>query len=126
MEKVNWALLNRKQASPSGRDIGKQLVALVHKVVLLGYTSNCLIIWETDSHGFYDVQYAQRDCPHGRGVLHSNMDGCFWFKGIVPVSYPVPADGPVGELLKALRRHPFRPDHVHFMFEKSGFDHFIT
>lgn len=83
-------------------------------------------VWETDSKGFYDVQYSNRDGPHGRAVLRSNEDGQVWFKGIVPVSYPVPTDGPVGDLLRALRRHPFRPAHVHFMFEKPGFDKLIT
>ena len=52
-------------------------------------------VWETDSHGFYDVQYANRDGPHGRAILHTDANGEFWFKGIVPVSYPVPVDGPV-------------------------------
>lgn len=52
-------------------------------------------VWETDSHGFYDVQYAGRTGPHGRAVLHSDAKGDFWFQAIVPVSYPVPVDGPV-------------------------------
>jgi protocatechuate 3,4-dioxygenase beta subunit len=50
----------------------------------------------------------------------------FWFKAIVPVPYPVPYDGPVGTLLKQLQRHCFRPSHMHFMFEKQGYDHLIT
>jgi protocatechuate 3,4-dioxygenase beta subunit len=83
-------------------------------------------VWETDSHGFYDVQYQDRDGPHGRAVLHTDVEGTFWFKGIVPVSYPVPVDGPVGDLLRAMGRHPYRPAHVHFMFEKPGFDHYST
>lgn len=83
-------------------------------------------VWETDSHGFYDVQYKDRKEPDGRAVLHSDDNGVVWFKGIVPVSYPVPVDGPVGDLLRSLKRHPYRPAHVHFMFEKEGYDHFIT
>lgn len=83
-------------------------------------------VWETDSKGFYDVQYADRAAPEGRAVLKSDKDGRFWFKAIVPVPYPIPHDGPVGKLLKALKRHPYRPSHMHFMFEKSGFDHLIT
>lgn len=83
-------------------------------------------VWETDSEGVYDVQYSHRDGPHGRAVLHSNHEGQVWFKGIVPVSYPVPIDGPVGDLLRALRRHPYRPAHVHFIFQKEGFDKLIT
>ena len=83
-------------------------------------------VWETDSKGFYDVQRPDRDGPDGRAVLHSDKNGVFWFKAVVPVPYPIPHDGPVGALLKVLKRHPYRPSHMHFMFEKEGFDHLIT
>lgn len=83
-------------------------------------------IWETDSQGFYDVQHADRDGPDGRCVMHTDDSGIFWFKAIVPVSYPIPHDGPVGKLLKRLNRHCWRPAHMHFMFEKEGYDHLIT
>lgn len=83
-------------------------------------------IWETDSTGHYDVQHANRDGPDGRCVMKSDSEGVFWFKAIVPVPYPIPHDGPVGQLLKLLKRHPWRPAHMHFMFEKAGWDHLIT
>ena len=83
-------------------------------------------IWETDSSGHYDVQYGDRDGPDGRCVMKSDSNGKFWFKAIKPVSYPIPHDGPVGKLLQKLHRHPFRPAHMHFMFEKPGWDHLIT
>ena len=83
-------------------------------------------IWETDSTGHYDVQYSERDGPDGRCVMKSDERGFFWFKAIVPVPYPIPHDGPVGQLLKLLNRHPWRPAHMHFMFEKAGWDHLIT
>lgn len=83
-------------------------------------------IWETDSTGHYDVQHANRDGPDGRCVMKSDSEGVFWFKAIVPVPYPIPHDGPVGQLLKLLKRHPWRPAHMHFMFEKKGWDHLIT
>jgi protocatechuate 3,4-dioxygenase beta subunit len=83
-------------------------------------------IWETDSSGKYDVQHPNRDGPDGRCILTSDAEGIFWFKAIVPVPYPIPHDGPVGQLLKKLGRHPMRPSHMHFMFEKEGFDHLIT
>ena len=83
-------------------------------------------IWETDSKGFYDVQYPGREGPDQRAVMHSDKDGVFWFKAITPVPYPIPSDGPVGKLLVQLRRHCYRPSHMHFMFEKSGYDHLIT
>ena len=83
-------------------------------------------IWETDSSGHYDVQYSDREGPDGRCVMKSDADGNFWFKAIKPVSYPIPHDGPVGKLLEKLQRHPYRPAHLHFMFEKPGYDHLIT
>lgn len=58
--------------------------------------------------------------------MHSDKEGNFWFKAIVPVPYPIPHDGPVGKLLVKLKRHCYRPSHMHFMFEKPGFDHLIT
>ncbi|ORY10436.1 Intradiol ring-cleavage dioxygenase [Clohesyomyces aquaticus] len=85
-------------------------------------------IWETDSKGSYDVQYEDYsgEKPDGRAVLISDDEGVFWFKAIVPVPYSIPHDGPVGKMLKSLGRHPWRPSHMHFMFEKAGFDHLIT
>lgn len=83
-------------------------------------------VWETDSKGFYDVQYADRDGPDGRAVLTSDEEGRFWFKAIVPVPYPIPSDGPVGKLLNKLQRHSYRPSHMHFMFKCQGYDQLIT
>lgn len=83
-------------------------------------------IWETDSTGHYDVQHPDHNGPDGRCVMRSDSEGVFWFKAIVPVPYPIPHDGPVGELLIKLKRHAWRPSHMHFMFEKPGYDHLIT
>jgi protocatechuate 3,4-dioxygenase beta subunit len=83
-------------------------------------------VWETDSQGFYDVQHAERTGADGRAVLESDKEGRFHFNAIVPVPYPIPSDGPVGTLLKKLHRHAYRPSHMHFMFEKPGYDHLIT
>ncbi|KAK5091298.1 hypothetical protein LTR05_001481 [Lithohypha guttulata] len=85
-------------------------------------------IWETDSTGHYDVQRPEvnHGKPDGRCVMTSDKEGNFWFKGIVPVSYPIPHDGPVGKLLVKLGRHPWRPAHMHFMFEGEGWDRLIT
>jgi protocatechuate 3,4-dioxygenase beta subunit len=83
-------------------------------------------IWETDSKGFYDVQYADREGYDNRAILQSDQQGRFHFKAIVPVPYPIPDDGPVGQLLKVLNRHPYRPSHMHFKFNKAGYDPLIT
>lgn len=73
--------------------------------------------WETDASGHYDTQYSSRDQADCRGRLQSVDEGKFQFKAIVPVPYPIPSDGPVGELLCTLNRHVFRPAHLHMMIE---------
>ncbi|QSZ36574.1 hypothetical protein DSL72_006454 [Monilinia vaccinii-corymbosi] len=83
-------------------------------------------IWEADSTGHYDVQYDGRGEPDGRCIMKSDSNGEFWFQATVPVPYPIPHDGPVGQLLELLKRHPWRPAHMHFMFQKAGWDHLIT
>ena len=83
-------------------------------------------IWETDSSGHYDVQYAERDMPSERGIMVSDGEGRFWFQALKPVSYPSPNDGPVGKLLRVLNRHVWQPAHIHFMFRKEGWDRLIT
>lgn len=52
--------------------------------------------------------------------LFTDADGTYWFRSIVPASYPVPTDGPVGSLLRALGRHPMRPAHIHYRVEAPG------
>ncbi|EXF85789.1 dioxygenase [Colletotrichum fioriniae PJ7] len=83
-------------------------------------------IWETDSSGHYDVQHEGRTEASERCVMISDKEGRFFFQGIKPVSYPIPHDGPVGKLLSLLGRHCWRPAHLHFMFQKEGWDHLIT
>jgi hydroxyquinol 1,2-dioxygenase len=83
-------------------------------------------IWQADEDGFYDVQYSDLDAARGRGHLTSADDGRFWFWSVKPEAYPIPADGPVGELLAAGGRGPMRPAHVHFKITAEGFQTLIT
>lgn len=83
-------------------------------------------VWQADSDGFYDVQYEGAASNHGRGMLRSLADGSFHFKSITAESYPIPHDGPVGRMLTALGRHPWRPAHLHFMIEAPGYETLIT
>jgi hydroxyquinol 1,2-dioxygenase len=83
-------------------------------------------VWQADEDGFYDVQYAGLDEPRGRGYLITGDDGRFWFWSVKPEAYPVPADGPVGELLAAGGRGAMRPAHVHFKVTADGFETLIT
>ncbi len=61
-----------------------------------------------------------------RGVFTSERDGTFWFCSAKPRWYPIPDDGPVGHLLKALGRHPNRAAHLHFIVKAPGFDTVVT
>jgi hydroxyquinol 1,2-dioxygenase len=83
-------------------------------------------VWQADADGFYDVQYAGLDQHRARGILTSGTDGRFHFRSILAEAYPIPHDGPVGELLDRLGRHPWRPAHLHFMITADGYQHLIT
>jgi protocatechuate 3,4-dioxygenase beta subunit len=89
--------------------------------------ANALIdVWQSDDIGYYDVQDANQPDVNLRGVFKTDRDGKFWFKTIKPAAYPVPTDGPVGELLRAAGRHPMRPAHIHFMITAPGYERLIT
>lgn len=83
-------------------------------------------VWEADAEGFYDVQRAGLDRPQGRAVFRTDDKGRLWFRGVMPVAYPIPTDGPVGDMLRATKRHPWRPAHVHFMIQAPGYETLIT
>lgn len=85
-----------------------------------------LVTWESDEDGFYDVQYEDLTEAQNRGQLKSNDEGKFWFWGVKPTAYPIPYDGPVGDMLKAGDRSPMRPPHLHFMITAPGFRRLIT
>jgi catechol 1,2-dioxygenase len=61
-----------------------------------------------------------------RGKFVTDDDGRFWFRSVKPAGYPVPTDGPVGDLLRAQQRHPYRPAHLHFLAFKRGFKTLVT
>jgi protocatechuate 3,4-dioxygenase beta subunit len=86
-----------------------------------------LDIWQANDEGFYDVQQPgiQPDM-NLRGIFKTAADGRFWFRTALPRFYPVPTDGPAGELLQALGRHPYRPAHIHFMINAPGFEQLVT
>ncbi len=83
-------------------------------------------VWQSDSHGFYDVQYEGLSEARGRGHLYSDEEGRYYFWSVRPVAYSIPGDGPVGDLLDAANRSPMRPAHVHFMVKAPGYKTLIT
>jgi hydroxyquinol 1,2-dioxygenase len=76
-------------------------------------------VWEADADGLYDVQYGD-DRVTGRGHLHADEQGRYCFWAVTPTPYPIPDDGPVGELLRATGRSPMRASHLHLMVEAPG------
>lgn len=80
-----------------------------------------LDVWEGNDDGLYEQQDANQPDMNLRGRYRSDADGRFTVVGIKPVSYPVPVDGPVGQMLLALGRHPYRPAHIHFIISANGF-----
>jgi catechol 1,2-dioxygenase len=77
-------------------------------------------IWQADDAGRYDSQDPAQELGNLRGLFTTDADGGYWFRSVVPASYPVPTDGPGGELLRAMGRHPMRPAHVHYRVEAPG------
>ncbi|MFI1761048.1 dioxygenase [Streptomyces sp. NPDC020800] len=78
-------------------------------------------VWQADANGFYDVQRPDVQPPgNGRGLFTADAEGRFRFRTCVPSSYPIPVDGPVGTLLRAAGRHPYRPAHIHFIAKADG------
>lgn len=86
-----------------------------------------LDVWSDGPDGFYDVQKPDDHPPMNlRGRFTTAADGRYWFVTSKPVPYPIPDDGPVGQLLQAMGRHPWRPAHVHFIVEAPGFERTTT
>ncbi len=85
-----------------------------------------LEVWQSDNDGFYDVQRPELIGPSLRTRLRADEDGRFHFWTIMPTEYPIPDDGPVGALLTATKRHPWRPAHLHFMIASEGHETLVT
>ncbi|WP_299043240.1 intradiol ring-cleavage dioxygenase [uncultured Tateyamaria sp.] len=84
-------------------------------------------VWQANDEGFYDVQQKGIQPDFNlRGVFRTGADGHYHFKGVKPKYYPIPDDGPVGKLMGALGRHPYRPAHLHYIIEADGFETLTT
>jgi protocatechuate 3,4-dioxygenase beta subunit len=80
-----------------------------------------LDVWETDENGLYEQQDPEQPDMNLRGKFRTDREGRYCFVGIKPVSYAIPDDGPVGQLLRSMGRHPFRPAHIHLLVSAEGF-----
>ncbi len=85
-----------------------------------------LDIWQTAPNGLYSSQDPDQDTYSFHGLQTVGADGRYAFTTVKPVDYTVPSDGPVGDILRACGRHPWRPSHLHFIAEAKGFRPLVT
>jgi protocatechuate 3,4-dioxygenase beta subunit len=77
-------------------------------------------VWQASPVGLYENQDESQPDRNLRGRFHTDAQGRFGFRSVSPAGYPVPTDGPVGALLAAQQRHPYRPAHIHFLVFAEG------
>jgi catechol 1,2-dioxygenase len=82
--------------------------------------------WQAATDGLYENQDEEQPDNNLRGRYRSDKNGTFELIGLMPTAYPVPTDGPVGELLRAAKRPPYRPAHIHFIVSAPGYETLIT
>jgi protocatechuate 3,4-dioxygenase beta subunit len=84
-------------------------------------------VWQANDDGFYDVQQpGVQPSLNLRGLFTADEQGRYWFRSVVPRYYPIPDDGPVGQLLAASARHPYRPAHLHYIVSAPGYQPVTT
>lgn len=83
-------------------------------------------VWQASPAGLYENQDPHQTEMNLRGLFTTDPDGRYSFRTVKPAGYPVPTDGPVGDLLRAQQRHPYRPAHIHFMVCAPGHKTLIT
>src|SRR5689334_13394812 len=83
-------------------------------------------VWHSSPEGYYEQQDPNQADMNLRGKFTTDTDGRFWFRSVKPAGYPIPIDGPTGDLLRAGKRHNFRPAHLHFLIFKAGFKTLIS
>ena len=85
-----------------------------------------LDVWQAQTSGLYDSQDPGLHEMHMRGKFHTDAEGRYLVRTVRPVHYPIPSDGPVGAMLRATGRHPWRPAHVHFVVSADGYEPVTT
>jgi catechol 1,2-dioxygenase len=83
-------------------------------------------IWHSSPEGFYEQQDPKQADMNLRGKFITDAQGHFGFRSVKPAGYPIPIDGPVGDLVRATGRHNYRPAHLHFLIFKPGFKTLIS
>src|SRR5205823_6572843 len=85
-----------------------------------------LDVWQNGDDGLYTVQAPELPEAHLRGRFLARDDGSYAFVGVRPMPYVIPNDGPVGAMLAATGRHPWRPAHIHMIVTAPGYERLQT
>ena len=85
-----------------------------------------LDIWQTAPNGLYSSQDEEQDTYSFHGIQYTDEQGRYGFSTVKPVSYKVPTDGPVGDILRACGRHAWRPSHLHFIAKAEGYRSLVS
>jgi catechol 1,2-dioxygenase len=83
-------------------------------------------VWQASPAGMYENQDEAQADMNLRGKFTTGPDGRFAFRSVKPAGYPVPVHGPVGDMLRAQGRHPYRPAHLHFLLHRPGYKTLVT
>ncbi|HLI99107.1 MAG TPA: dioxygenase [Bradyrhizobium sp.] len=125
-----------REASPplaAGSQIARN-AAPGSEIVLYGYVSDVndkpiagatVSLWQTSASGLYDIQENPNAIDY-RGVFTTDAKGLFMLRTVKPLGYSIPMDGPVGEMVRAQRRHGMRPAHIHFLVGAPGYRELVT
>ena len=124
-------------SNPPVRDVGADLGAGYDGEIILveGVVTNpqgqpiagaTIDIWQTAPNGLYSSQDPEQDTYSFHALFTTDAQGRYTFTTVKPVSYTVPTDGPVGEILNATGRHPWRPSHLHYIVKAEGYRNLVT
>jgi protocatechuate 3,4-dioxygenase beta subunit len=91
-----------------------------------GIPNASIEIWQTDEQGLYDLQKHDPSRMDYRGHFHSDSGGNYHLRTVCPLGYLIPMDGPVGDMIRAQKRHGFRPAHIHFLIGAPGYRELVT
>jgi hydroxyquinol 1,2-dioxygenase len=91
-----------------------------------GIPGGTVQIWQTDDNGVYDLQKNDPSSMDLRATFHADPEGRYYLRTLRPLGYMIPMDGPVGDMIRAQRRHGYRPAHIHFMIGAPGYRELVT